>query len=160
MHQAESVAVGEQVLAAALDRLLRGSRAEQRPGAATLNRPDTGIELPSNVPISASGQLPKPRRAVLPVMVPSAIRENSASVTLCSMTFSASRYPAWRVAGFERHVRQSVRHLAFGPNHEAIATRRGDRSPGGIGNRSSVELSHEIGQANVDRQEISDILRQ
>jgi hypothetical protein len=70
------------------------------------------------------------------------------------------RYPACRVAGFDRHVRQSVRHLAYGPNHEAIATRPGDRSPGGIGNRSCVELSHEIGQANVDRQEISDVLRQ
>jgi hypothetical protein len=57
-------------------------------------------------------------------------------------------------------VHQSVRHLAFGPNHEAIAAQRSDRSPGGIGNRSSVELSHEIGQANVDRQEISDVLRQ
>jgi hypothetical protein len=47
-------------------------------------------------------------------------------------------------------VRQSVRHLAFGPNHEAIATRRSDRSPGGIGSRSSVELSHEIVHDNVN----------
>jgi DNA polymerase III alpha subunit len=69
---------------------------------------------------------------------------------LCEYITDVGRYSAGRVAGFERHVRQSVRHLAFGPNHEAIATRRSDRSPGGIGNRSSVELSHEIGQANVN----------
>ena len=82
------------------------------------------------------------------------------SDVLCEYITDVGRHPAWRVARFERHVRQSVRYLAFGPNHEAIAAQRSDRSPGGIGPRSSVELSREIGQANVDRQEISDVLRQ
>lgn len=74
------------------------------------------------------------------------------SGVLCEHITDVGRYPAWRVAGFQRHVRQSIRHLAFGPNHQAIATRRGERSPRGIRNRSSVELSHEIGQANMNRQ--------